>query len=94
VAREFEHLIASLRAFLLEVHTEEGRHTIDDQSVNFVPIGFGMPFFGSTPPRGWLLCNGFTGRPGPLREAVHGDRDDLRRWERRDDVHAMHGTCF
>lgn len=58
VAREFEHLVASLRAFLLEEHSEEGRHTIDDQSVNFVPVGGLMPFAGPTAPQGWLICDG------------------------------------
>ncbi len=58
VQDEFEHLIAQIRGVFLKEHNEDGTHFVQAQGFDFVPAGAIMAWPATTPPTGWVLCNG------------------------------------
>src|SRR5690348_11650824 len=58
VQDELEHLVAQLRGFLSQSFDDDGSLIVADPNLAVVPVGGVTSFAGTTPPSGWLLCDG------------------------------------
>jgi microcystin-dependent protein len=57
VLDEFEHLVSSLKAFLLKEHNEDGTHFTS--TATNIPLGGILPYSGAAAPNAsWKLCDG------------------------------------